>query len=96
MLLARARLAERWTETTVATEAGQPATVMHLVVSEDHLGIWLQLEGENAAEWQRLDDLAASGSRTCGPGTDVMLTRLCAIGKELDPAQRVALRSRGG
>ena len=41
---------------------------MYLVISEDDYGTWLQLEGENAAEWQMLDDLAASGIRTCGPG----------------------------
>lgn len=50
---------------------------MHLVITEDDLGVGLQLEGENAAEWQSIDDLAASGIRTCGPGTDAVLVRLC-------------------
>ena len=41
--------------------------LMHLVITEDDFGVWLQLEGESAAEWQRLDDLAPSRIRTCGP-----------------------------
>lgn len=65
---------------------------MHLVLTEDGFGTGLQLEGESVGEWQTLDDLAASGIRTCGPEADDVLLRLYAIGEELEPACRIVGR----
>jgi hypothetical protein len=38
---------------------------MRLILSETDTGVWLQLEGESAEEWGRLDALAAY--RASGP-----------------------------
>jgi predicted small metal-binding protein len=55
---------------------------MRLVLSEPDTGVWLQLEGESAGEWARLEALAASGISTCGPGTNNVLLRLRALAEE--------------
>ena len=61
---------------------------MRLVLSEPDTGVWLQLEGESAEEWGQLDQLATTGIRTCGPGTDAVLFRLRAIAGEVAPGFR--------
>jgi hypothetical protein len=61
---------------------------MRLVLSEPETGVWLQLEGETSEEWQRLDELAYAGIRTCGPGTDDILARLRALAGEIAPGFR--------
>jgi hypothetical protein len=63
---------------------------MRLVLSETDTGVWLQLEGESAEEWARLEARAASDIWTCGPGTDAVLIRLPAIAGEIAPGFRHA------
>jgi hypothetical protein len=64
---------------------------MQLVVTEDAMGIWAQLEGETPSEWDVLETLAAQGERTSGPGTEA-IRRLRALAARLGYHLRVDRR----